>query len=89
MRRAQETCARDDVPPARRLDAVVGNAGVQLALVDGANAASTSSSSRSDVAAVLDPGPGVGPGSVARIVAAQDAVTALVEELRDGEADGA
>ncbi len=60
------------MPAARRLDAVVGDAG---ALVD---VAAASRSSQSDVGAVL--GPGV--GSVARIVAAQDAVTALVEELR-------
>ncbi len=64
-----------DVPPARRLDAIVSDAGALLALVDGANAASTSLSSWSDVGAALDLGPGVGPGSVARIVVAQDAVT--------------
>jgi len=89
VRRAQETCAQEDVPPARRLDAIVGDAGALLALVDGANAASPSPS-WSDVGAVLDPGVGVGPGSVTRIVAAQDAVTVLVEDLHvETEADGA
>ena len=74
VRRAQETCAREDVPVAKRLDSVVGDAGELLALVDGAAA------SRSDGEAAL--GPGIGIGSVARIVAAREAVTTLVEELR-------
>jgi len=74
VRRAQETCAREDVPVAHRLDSVVGDAGELLALVDGAPA------SRSDGEAVL--GPGVGIGSMARIVVAREAVATLVEELR-------
>lgn len=73
VRRAQETCAREDVPVARRLDSVVGDAGELLALVDAAPA-----SRSEDGEAVL--GPAI--GSVARIVAAREAVTALVEELR-------
>jgi len=74
VRRAQETCAREDVPIALRLGSVVGDAGELLALVDGAPA------SRSDGEAVL--GPAIGIGSMARIVVAREAVVTLVEELR-------
>ena len=77
VRRAQETCAREDVPAAQRLDSVVGDAGELLALVDAAPA-----SRSEDGEAVLGPAIGSGIGSVARIVAAREAVTALVEELR-------
>ena len=66
MRRAQETCAKEDVPIVQRLNIVVRDAGELLGLVDGA-------ASRED-------GPGI--GSVARIVAAQDKVRMLVEELQ-------
>jgi hypothetical protein len=71
VRHAQETCAKENVPIAQWLDIVVRDAGDLLGLVDGV-------SSREDVG--LTPGPGI--GSVARIVAAQDAVRTLVEELQ-------
>ena len=74
VRRAQETCAREDVPITRRLGSVVDDAGELLALVDGAPA------SRSDGEAVL--GSRIGIGSLARIVVAREAVVTLVEELR-------
>ena len=66
VRRAQETCAKEDVQIGQRLSIVVRDAGELLGLVDGA-------ASRED-------GPGI--GSVARIVAAQDKVRMLVEELQ-------
>jgi len=59
------------VPPAQRLSSIVRDAGELLALVDGAG-------SRLDAGTMLD----VATGSAARIVAAQDAVKALVEELQ-------
>jgi hypothetical protein len=71
VRRAQETCAKEDVPVMQRLDAVVRDAGELLGLVDGVT-------SREDMEETL--GPGI--GSLARIVAAQDAVRMLVEELQ-------
>jgi hypothetical protein len=71
VRRAQETCAKEDVPIAERLNTVVRDAGELLSLVDGA-------ATHEDMKVTL--GPGI--GSVARIVAAQDAVTTLVEELQ-------
>ncbi|KAI0247917.1 hypothetical protein BJV78DRAFT_1285140 [Lactifluus subvellereus] len=69
VRRTQETRAREDVPTEQRLDSIVGDAGELLALVDGA-------------APLPDGAPGIGVGSVARIVVAEDAVKALVEELQ-------
>jgi hypothetical protein len=69
VRRTQETRAREDVPAEQWLDSIVGDAGELLALVDGA-------------APLPDGAPGIGVGSVARIVAAEDAVKALVEELQ-------
>jgi hypothetical protein len=72
VRRAQETLAKEDVPHAQQgLGSIVGDAGELLALVDGA-------APREDAGENM--GPGV--GSVARIVAARDAVAVLVEELR-------
>ena len=70
VRRAQETCAKDDVPVIQRLDAVVYDACELLGRVDGVT--------REDMGVTLEPG----IGSVARIVAAQDAVRMLVEELQ-------
>ena len=70
-RRAQETCAKEDLPIAQRLNTVVRDACELLSLIDGA-------ASRGDLKVALDPG----IGSVARIVAAQDAVRTLVEELQ-------
>ena len=69
VRRTQETRAREDVSAEQWLDSIVGDAGELLALVDGA-------------APLPDGAPGIGVGSVARIVAAEDAVKALVEELQ-------
>jgi len=65
VRRAQETCAKEGVPIAERLSTVVRDAGELLSLVDGA-------ATREDMMVTL--GPGI--GSVARIVAAQDATRA-------------
>ncbi|KAI9511096.1 hypothetical protein F5148DRAFT_1009987 [Russula earlei] len=71
VRRAQEMRAREEAPTAQQFSSVVSNAGELLALVDGA-------ASHSEVEATLS----AGTGSVARIVVAQDAVRALVEELQ-------
>ena len=71
VRRAQETCAKEDLPIAQRLNTVVRDACELLSLIDGA-------ASCGDLNVALDPG----IGSVARIVAAQDAVRTLVEELQ-------
>ncbi|KAH9981756.1 hypothetical protein BJV74DRAFT_74892 [Russula compacta] len=79
VRRAQETRAKENVLPAQRLDTIVRDAGELLALVDGAAAASSSDSRGEEDDAVLV-GPGI--GSVARIVAARDAVRRLEEELQ-------
>ena len=68
--------------PAQRLDTIVCDAGELLALVDGAATAFSDSRKEEeddDDAAVLV-GPGI--GSVARIVAARDAVRSLEEELQ-------
>ena len=69
MRRAQETCAKEDLPITQRLNTVVRDACELLGLVDGA-------ASREDM------GLGPGIGSVARIVATRDAARVLVEELQ-------
>ena len=69
VRRAQETCAKEDLPITQRLNTVVRDACELLGLVDGA-------SSREDM------GLGPGIGSVARIVATRDAARVLVEELQ-------
>jgi hypothetical protein len=69
VRRAQETCAKEDLPITQRLNAVVRDACDLLGLVDG-------TASCGDV--TLDPG----IGSVARIVATRDAARSLVEELQ-------
>jgi hypothetical protein len=71
VRRTQETRARDDVPMEQRLDYIVGDAGDLLALVDGA------ALSEADMQ-----GTGTSTGSVARVVAARDTVSVLVEELQ-------
>jgi hypothetical protein len=69
VRRAQETCAKEDLPITQRLNTVVRDACELLGLVDGA-------ASREDM------GLGPGIGSVARIVATRDAARVLVEELQ-------
>lgn len=71
LRRTQETRAKEDVPIEERLDAIVGDAGDLLALVDGAAPREADTQGTSTSA-----------GSVARIVAARDTVSALVEELQ-------
>ncbi|KAH9958343.1 hypothetical protein BC827DRAFT_612750 [Russula dissimulans] len=71
VRRAQEMHAKEDMPVAQRLSSIVRDAGELLAFVDGA-------ASRPDGGTMLD----IGTGSAARVVAAQDAVKALVEELQ-------
>ncbi|KAI9446192.1 hypothetical protein H4582DRAFT_1904179 [Lactarius indigo] len=71
VRRTQETCAREDVPIEQRLDSIVGDAGDLLTLVDGA------APREADMQ-----GTGINTGSVARIIAARDTVSALVEELQ-------
>ncbi|KAI0263398.1 hypothetical protein BC834DRAFT_997210 [Gloeopeniophorella convolvens] len=68
VRRAREMRARGDVSAEQRLDALVGDAGALLALVDGGGGAEEVHEA--------------GVGSVARILAAQDAVKTLVEELQ-------
>ncbi|KAI9459454.1 hypothetical protein BJY52DRAFT_1265783 [Lactarius psammicola] len=71
VRRTQETRAREDVPIEQRLDSIVGDVGDLLALVDGAAPREAETQ-----------GTGISTGSVARIVAAEDTVSALVEELQ-------
>ena len=71
VRRAQETCAKEDLPIAQRLNTVVRDACELLNLIDGAT-------SRENMSVTLDPG----IGSVARILAARDAARTLVEELQ-------
>lgn len=74
MRRAQETCAKEDLPIAQRLNTVVRDACELLSLIDGAASRGESGEMR----AALDPG----IGSVARIIATRDAARTLVEELQ-------
>ena len=71
VRRAQETCAKEDLPITQRLNTVVRDACELLSLVDG-------TASRGDVRVALNPG----MGSVARVLAARDAARTLVEELQ-------
>ena len=71
VRRTQETRARDDIPMEQRLDSVVSDAGDLLALVDGAAPREADTQ-----------GTGISTGSVARVIAAQDTVSVLVEELQ-------
>ena len=71
VRRAQETCAKEDLPITQRLNTVVRDTFELLSLVDG-------TASREDTRVAL----GSGIGSVARILAARDAARTLVEELQ-------
>jgi hypothetical protein len=71
VRRTQETRVKEDVPMEQRLDSIVSDAGDLLALVDGA-APCDDEMQDTDIST----------GSMARIVAARDTVSALVEELQ-------
>jgi hypothetical protein len=69
VRRTQETREREDVPIEQRLNSIVDDASELLALVEGA-------------VPLPDGAPGIGIGSVGRIVVAENAVGTLVEELQ-------
>ena len=69
VRRTQETRVKEDVPMEQRLDSIVSDAGDLLAIVDGAAQDETQDN-------------GTSAGSLARIIAARDTVSTLVEELQ-------